>query len=245
MSFLKNKKAQLFTTGLSVISVILIIVLINFCAKKENDINRVSKSKPEGFTFLNIGENTRLSDDIRDQLRDKLGPDALEHRNTLNLALNYKGFLKKYFPRLYDLNKKLNSPVGERVEHNTVKLTYRYAREKNVPFDYVELIFSNITQKPLYFLIKIKKEGLDILDAVTQKYGRENRIDWAQKGGQSLYWEKNRSVFILSIIDDRYGRPEYQARIYYVPNLEALVFAEQQKAKHREAVIKRTGKTAF
>jgi hypothetical protein len=55
----------------------------------------------------------------------------------------------------------------------------------------------------------------------------------------------NRSVLILSISKDRYGHPEYHIRIYYVPNLEDLVFSEQQNMLHQQQKIKRTGKTAF
>ena len=245
MSFLKNKKVQIFAVILSVIVLIFVVVFINYCAKRENYVTRPSKNEPEGFTFLYIGENTRFSDEIRAQLRDKLGSDAIESWNTLDLTLNYRGFLKKYFPLLYELNEKLNSPVGERVEHNTIRLTYRYTRKKNVPFEYVELVFSNLTQKPLLFFIKIKKEGLDIIDTITKKYGKASTINWTNKGGKSLYWKKNRSVLILSISNDRHGHPKYQTRIYYVPSLEELVNSEQEKTKHHQEVIKKTGKIAF
>ncbi len=245
MSFLKHNKVQIFPLILSLIGLILIVVFINYCTKRENYTTHPSKSEPEGFTFLNIGENTRFSDDIRDQLRDKLGSDAIESWNTLDLTLNHKGFLKKYFPQLHELNEKLNSPVGERVEHNTIRLTYRYALKKNVPFDYVELVFSNLTKKPLLFFIKIEKEGLEILDTFTKKYGKANTINWTNKGGKSLYWKMNRSVLIFSISNDRHGHPEYQTRIYYVPSLEDLVNSEQEKTKHQQEVIKKTGKTAF
>lgn len=245
MFFLKNKKFQISAIILSFICLILVVVSVNYCKKKETQETHLSNKEPVGFAFLNIDENTKFSSDARKQLSDTLGPDAVERWTTLDLNVFYKGFLKKYFPGLSELNEKLNSPIGERVEHDTIQLTYRYARKKNAPFDFVKLVFSNLTQKPLFFLIKSKRAGSDILDALTKKYGEPKTIHWEDKNGRSFYWEKNRSILILSVSNDRYGNPEYQTTIYYVPSLEELVFAEQQKIKHRQEVIKKTGKTAF
>ena len=198
-----------------------------------------------GFSFLDLGENTAFSNEIRDKLRDQLGSDAIEKRTPLDLSLNYKGFLKEYLPSLYDLNRKLNSPIGERIEHNTIKLTYRYAQKKGVPFEYVELVFSNYTKKPLVFFIKSKKEGSGIVDVIAKKFGKPKTILWKKKTGKSLYWTKNRSVLIISIMYDRFGNPEYHTTIYYVPSMENLLLRERQEAKQREEEIKKTGKTAF
>lgn len=245
MFFIKNKQNQIITIISSFIGLILIIVFVSYFLKKETKETHLSNNEPKGFTFLDIGETTEISSDVREQLRDTLGPDAIETWNTLDLNLNYKGFLKKYFPELYELNQKLNSPIGERVEHNTIQLTYRYARKKNAPFDYVKLVFSNLTKKPLFFFIKSKRAESEILDTITKKYGRAETIHWDDKSGRSLYWEKNQSILIISISNDRYGHPEYQTAIYYVPSLEELVFTEQQKTKHQQEVIKKTGKSAF
>jgi hypothetical protein len=245
MFLFKNKKFQIISIILSFVGLILIVVIVSNFNKKETQETHLSNKDSKGFMFFKIGEKTKLSSDVRKQLRDTLGPDAIERWNTLDLNLNYKGFLKKYFPGLYELNERLNSPVGERVEHNTIQLTYRYARKKDAPFDYVNLVFSNLTKKPLFFFIKSKRAGSDILDAITEKYGEAKTIHWDDKSGRSLYWEKNRSILIISISDDRYGHPEYQTAIYYVPSLEELVFTEQQKTKHQQEVIKKTGKTAF
>ena len=164
MFLFKNKKNQFFTIISSIIGLILVIVFISYLLKKEAKETHLSNNEPKGFAFLNIGETTELSSNVREQLRDTLGPDAIETWNTLNLDLNYKGFLKKYFPELYELNQKLNSPIGGRVEHNTIQLTYHYARKKNTPFDYVKLVFSNLTKKPLFIFIKSNRAGSDIFD---------------------------------------------------------------------------------
>ena len=241
MSLLRNKKLQFFAAITSVIVFTIIVVLFKNSKKTEISETRPAEKGVAGFTFFDLGENSEFSSNIRDKLRDRLGSDAIEYWSTLDLATNYKGFLQNYFPELYALNKRLNSPVGERVEHNTIKLTYRYARRKNLPFDYVELIFSNYTKKPLLFYIKSKKEGLGVIDTLKKKYGEAKTVDWEKEEGRSLYWGKNRSVLILSISDDRYGKPVYYTMIYYVPNLEELLSIEQQEIKHKEEKIKKNG----
>ena len=245
MFSLKNKKFQIIATIVSFFALILIVVFVSYFGKKETQETHFSNKEPKGFTFLNIGENTKISSDVREQLKDTLGRGAVERWNTLDLNLNYKGFLKKHFPKLHKLSEKLNSPIGERVEHDTIQLTYRYARKKNAPFDYVKLVFSNLSKKPLFFFIKSKRAGSDILDTIIKKYGKAKTIHWDDKSGRSLYWEKNRSILIISISNDRYGHSEYQTAIYYAPSLEELVFTEQKKTKQLQEVIKKTGKTAF
>lgn len=245
MSLAKNKKIQISLLILSLIIVVLIVVFATCGKKSSNDAKYKPDKEPEGFTFLELGENTEFSDAVRDSLGKQLGSDAIEKRTPLDLSINYNGFLKRYLPSIYDLNQELNSSVGERIEHNIIKLTYRYARKKGVPFEYVELVFSSYTKKPLVFYIKAKKEGAGIVDVITKKYGEAQTINWEMEEGKSLLWTKNKSVLIISIKDDRFGDPEYYTTIYYVPSLENLLLRERQEAQLREEEIKKTGKTAF
>ena len=245
MSLAKNKKVQISLLALSFIILLLIVVFATCGKKSGNDEKYKTGNEPEGFTFLDLGENTEFSDAVRNNLGEQLGSDAIEKRTPLDLSINYKGFLKRYLPSIYDLNQELNSPVGERIEHNIIKLTYRYARKRGVPFEYVELVFSNYTKKPLVFHIKSKKEGAGIVDVITKKYGEAQAINWEMEEGKSLLWTKNKSVLIISIKDDRFGDPEYYTTIYYVPSLENLLLRERQEAQLREEEIKKTGKTAF
>ena len=161
MSVLKKKKIQI-SAGIFFVLGIIVAVVIIFTG---NDYTTgKSKSAPvlksqESFTFFDLGVDSELTDNIRDELRDKLGSDAIERRSPLDLTINYKGFIQQYFKELDELNKRLNFPPGERVEHNTIKLRYRYAQRKKVPFKYVELVFSGYTEKPLLFKISSRKEG--------------------------------------------------------------------------------------
>ena len=142
-------------------------------------------------------------------------------------------------------SKRLNFPPGERIEHNTVKLMYRYAAKKNVPFDYVELVFSNYTQAPILIKINFREDDAGIINTLESKYGQPQVVSWKEENGQSMYWIKNSDFLIVSQVPDQFGNPRYQIAIYFVKNMEQLIAAE--KKDHQKKSLKRTqsGKTAF
>lgn len=230
-------------------ALLIMILLIAFLGKSDKKTTASAihpkEKSPEGFTFFNLDKNTELTKEIRDALENQLGSDAVEKWGTLDIDTNYKGFLKKYFPELDELNQKLNYPPRERVEHNIIKLMYRYAKRKNAPFDYVELIFSNRSKTPLLFRIKLKKEGAIIIDTLKDKYGEPKTFDWVENPGKSVYWKKDREVLIVSIVEDRFGDPEFHIAIYFVGNIETLLDMEKKEIIRREEEIKKKGKTAF
>ena len=178
-------------------------------------------------------------------MKSKLGRDAIERRSILDLEINYRGFLKKYFPKIDALNQKLNSPLGERVEHNTVKLMYRYAQEKNVPFNLIELIFSDYTKTPVLFKINFKVDESNTVATLQEKYGLPQTIEWGEDNGKSLYWEKNGDVLVASRIPDRFGNIEHQIVIYFIGNLNQLVETEKKEREAQELQRAKTGKKAF
>jgi hypothetical protein len=184
-----------------------------------------------------------LSQKVRDDLDQRLGDAAIAHRGIMDLEINYDGFLKQYFSVLYELNRDLNSPPGERIEHNMVRLMYRYARKKNAPFDYVELVFSNYSQVPLLFRIDFKKDETNIVPTLKSKYGESRLIDWKANDGQSLYWEKNNDFLIVSLVPDQFGEPEYQIRFFFVNNLKALL--ESERAEKESGQRATSGEKAF
>ena len=247
MSVLKNKKVQI-SAGIFFVLGIIVAVVIIFAGNDYTTGNSKSAlvlKSQEGFTFFDLGVDSELADNMRGELRDKLGSDAIERRSPLDLTINYQGFIQQYFKELDQLNKRLNFPPGERVEHNIIKLMYRYAQRKKVPFKYVELVFSGYTKKPLLFKISSKKEGSLIIETIREKHGEPKTINWEQKEARSLYWEKDKSILVISISKDRYGDPEYHTVIYFTPNIEALLSKEEQVARQREEEIRKKGKTAF
>ena len=213
--------------------------------KKEPAENQAAQVPSDSFTFFDLGGQSALSKSVRNDLKQRLGRHAIEHRSIIDLDINFYGFLKKYFPSLYELNQNLNSPPGERIEHNTIKLMYRYARKENVPFDYVELVFSNYSQHPLLFRINFQKDEANIIETLKTKYGEPRLIDWKDENGQSMYWKKNNDVLIVSLVPDQFGNPEYQIRIYFVGNIKALLAAESAEKEKAGSQRAKSGKTAF
>jgi hypothetical protein len=122
---------------------------------------------------------------------------------------------------------------------------YRYARKKNLPFDYVELNFSNYTQLPLLFKINFKEDEANIIQTLKSKYGDPQLIDWKNKNGQSMYWQKHDDVLIVSLVPDQFGNPEYQIRIFFVENIRALLEKEETEKEKKELRRAKSGEKAF
>lgn len=225
---------------------ILFIVLVFSCSDQQEKALPQSTSKSdESFTFFDIGRTTTLTKSVRKSLNTKLGRDAIEYRSIIDLKINYPNFLQQQFPEIHELNQQLNYPPGERIEHNTVKLMYRYAQKENIPFDYVELVFSNYTQNPIVFRIHFKEDDSNIIETLKSKYGEPTSLDWNQENGQSIYWEKNQDYLIVSLVPDQFGQHEHQVVIYFAENLRALIDTERAEKQKREEERAKSGEKAF
>ncbi|MGD9976159.1 MAG: hypothetical protein AB7S77_24135, partial [Desulfatirhabdiaceae bacterium] len=178
-------------------------------------------------------------------LKNRLGSDSIAYRGTLDLVGTDSAFFQTHFNRLHALHVALNSPPGERVEHNIVKLTYRYSWRQDSPFKYVDLIFSNHTGLPLVFNILMTREGSGILDALIQKYGPPLDIVDDSSSEKIKYWEREQDILIVSIRTDRLGNLEYRVRIYFVNSLSMLLETEKEEARLREEKIRRAADRAF
>jgi len=233
------------TISFFVILFMLIFLSVSCGDKEETGLPRPAPEQSDSFTFFDIGKNTIISGNVRERLNKTLGDDAIERRNILDLEINYKGFLKEYFTDLDKLNKKLNSPLGERVEHNTVKLMYRYMQNKNVSFDYVEVVYSEYTRRPVLIKIHFKKDGLNTIETLKQKYGAPESINWGGETSKSLYWKKSNDLLILSYVPDQFGKPKFQIIIYFKNALEKLLKDEQEEKEKTRREQTKSGKTAF
>ena len=223
----------------------LILLSVSCGDKQETEPPRPAPELSDSFTFFDIGKNTIISGNVKKSLNKILGDDAIEPRNVIDLEINYEGFLKEYFADLDELNKKLNSPLGERVEHNTVKLVYRHMQNKNVSFDYVELIYSEYTRRPVLMKIHFKKDGLNTIETLKQKYGAPESINWGGETSKSLYWKKSNDLLILSFVPDHFGKPKCQIIIYFKNALEKLLKDEQKEKEKTRRERTKSGKTAF
>ncbi|MCK7512357.1 MAG: hypothetical protein MZV70_55505 [Desulfobacterales bacterium] len=63
----------------------------------------------------------------------KLGNDAVERRGIIDLESNYPGFLRGPPARAGRAQPPAEPPAGERVDHDVIRLMYRYARSKERP----------------------------------------------------------------------------------------------------------------
>lgn len=237
-----EKSRRSFRAVLWIIGILGILALA--CSEEKPD-SRAETDPIQGFTFFDLGANSKYSRSLRNSLGDKLGSDAISQKNTIDLSIHDKGFLEKWFPGLADLNRQLNWPAGQRVEHDTTKLMYRYARMKNTPFIYVELFFSDDTLKPLLFRIVAGPDGDAILETIRKKYGPPKEFQWEQKEGRTQYWEDGDTVFIVSSYKTRWDTPEYLFCIYYVDNLKEMLTAEKARREAEDARIRRAGESAF
>jgi hypothetical protein len=219
------------------------VLLLLSCSTDEQSPD-YSRSQTEGITFFDVGAETVFSDALRDRLRKNLGPDAIAYRSTIDLEFNAKGFLQRHFPILHDLNQRLNTPTGERVEHDTVKLMYRYAVKENLPFSYVELVFSNDSGKPLFIQVR-SRDLSDIIRTLEEKYGSPQAIDRPADEGRVFFWRDHRDVLLVSIIPTWRGDKEYRLVIYYVDNLEKLVAVEEKERRQKEEEKRRAGEKIF
>ncbi len=246
MALEKNRINRIQKLILLALLLILALLFVSACGEKKESAKKQTAQMPsDSFTFFDLGTQSTLSKSVRNDLNQRLGRDAIEHRSIIDLDINFYDFLKTYFPSLYELNQNLNFPAGERIEHNTVKLMYRYAQKKNIPFDYVELIFSNYSLHPLLFGINFQKDEANIIQTLKTKYGQPQLIDWKDKNGESMYWEKNNDLLIVSLVPDQFGNPEYQIRIYFVENIKELIATERAENEKIESQRAKSGKTAF
>jgi hypothetical protein len=208
---------------------ILVVAVLAGCGgeKQEPDAAGDTGNDTESFTFFDIGAASQYSDATRRSLERMLGNDAISHRNMIKLEIGDTGFLGRYFPELDDLNRQLNSRIGDRIDHHTVKLMYRYARKQDLPFDFVEMQFSDYSGHPLIIDIRFGEDRLGTVSRLEEKYGPPKQVEGEQEGGKTLFWRKNQDYLLVHMRPDQIGNIEHRIVIYYTENLRELIRAEK------------------
>ena len=248
-----NKEMLLVTRALNMgkhnrlmlLIVFFILACLNFSCSNESDKTPLQPKAVQGFAFFDLGANSHYSSAVRRRLDEKLGSVATSQQNVIDLKIYTSTFFKKHFPGLFELNRELNLPEGQRVEHNTTKLMYRYARLKELPFKDIMLYFSNDTGNPLFFKISAGSGGAAILETLKKKYGTPEQFQWENKEGSTLFWKDGKDFFIVSSTLDRLGDPEYLFCIYYVKNLEEMLAMEKTKKLSEQKKLREAGESAF
>jgi hypothetical protein len=228
--------------------VCLVIALFFLSCSPENDGADADAipQLPASFSFFDVDVNTPLSRELRNRLGGILGDAAISNQNTIDLSLNLESdFLESHFPRLDQLNRLLNSPPGERVEHNTTKITYRYPVKKDLPFSYVELLFSKYSRMPLIIRVLFQKDTLDIRTSLEEKYGSPVEVLWKQENGRSLSWKKNDDFLFYCYVPNQFGTPEYRVTIYFTHRIASLLEMEGKIKKQDRNSTVEPGKAIF
>jgi hypothetical protein len=234
-----------FRPAVALALAVLLQLAIGCSADREPDSGSPAAAGSETFTFFELGGHSRYSEAIRRRLRDQLGNEAIAQRSIVDLETNAPGFLSAHLPEIDALNRRLNDPPGERVDHEVVKLMYRYARQRNVPFDYVELVFSGFSQAPLFFHIRFKADEAGTVDALRRRHGEPRVIDWEAGAGQSLVWQQEDDVLVVSRVPDRLGEIGHRITFYFTANIKEMLQAEQEQREQKAIERRKTGKTAF
>jgi len=218
---------------------LLLCLLVPGCGDGALLPDSAAKSYPESFNFLDVGINTPYSKRLRKRLKNVLGDDSIQKNNIIDLNINKKTFLNDYFPAFQAINIKLNSPPRERVEHKSIKLMYRYAMGKGVAFNYVEFLFSEYTLEPLMIRVHFQQDYIGVSKMLKQNYGEPRKLSWDknQTHSESLYWEKNNDLLILSTVPDKIGRPTYQINIYFAERFKDLLETEAALKQAKENPI--------
>jgi hypothetical protein len=220
------------------------LCLVLACEDRAQAPEPPAPSGSESFTFFDIGRNSRFSESLRRALAQKLGNDAVERRSIIDLETNYRGFLAAHLPELEDIHRRLNHPPGERVDHEVIKLMYRYARQKNAPFDYVELLFDGQYRAPLVLRIRFKVDETGLVEALHVKHGTPLAMAWERENGRSLVWRKEQDVLMVSLVPDAFGGVDHHITIYFTQNLSRWVeFEEALKQEKSKRAL--PGRTAF
>jgi len=205
----------------------------------------IPENPTDSFTFFEIGPRTQLTKVVREQLEALLGNYGVETRTTIDLTLPGIDNFPDAFPRLQVLHQLLNYLPRQRVEHDTLQLTYRYARKKNVPFDLIRLVFSGRSLTPLFFRLYSKRDGAEFIEMIQRKYGPPQTIGPENGPARTLYWQKEDALLIISVAKNRIGFNEYHFGIYYLNNLTALTDAEKKAREQAEREKEKTGELAF
>lgn len=206
----------------------------------ENPATRPEATASGSFTFFNIGKNTRIAGQVKDDLEGLLGDAAVERRGIVNLEISRGALLQDYFPKLERMNRQLNSEIGLRVKHRVTRLMYRYAQQKGLPYELVEFIFSEQTAQPLLIRLHFKTGHVAALKALQEKYGPSRVIEWGREKASSQVWEKEGDYLFYSVIPVRGYAVEYRIDIYFTAAIEALIQTEKPKTGSQAA-----GKTGF
>ncbi|TWI75542.1 hypothetical protein LZ24_00589 [Desulfobotulus alkaliphilus] len=223
-----------------VLVIICIFFLMFFLNQKSVKLPRNAEQKSsESFTFFDVGENTVLTKAKLKDLRRILGQHRLENLTPVYLDFVHRGWLAKYFPDLEAFDIVFEKPrLRDPIASNTIKLHYRYAHQKNIPFRDIRFVFSRYTNKPLLLFLRLPGDGNIVINNLKNTHGMPQTIENVKIPGPGpvYFWERGEDLLVTSVLSDRYGKPETHIFIFYGKNAE--IFKQTIMEKYPEPDIK-------
>ncbi len=235
----------LFGSVLFLAAAVFCVGLLGCSDEKPAQDSSATSSEVRGFTFFELTSASRFSSELRSDLEKRLGSDGISRRSPLDLEIPPQDFVKTHFPRVHALNSRLNFSPRERIEHNITRLMYRYPEKKQLPFSFVELVFSNYNDKPLVFHTTAKEEGATVIQTLRDKYGKPSAAQWDDGNQKALFWRKPGELMVVYALRDRFGNPEYQVQLLFLENIEELVRTEEKEREASDREKKKAVRDAF
>jgi len=244
-----SQQRNLLFVLLAVGSLIVVIITVIALTSSQRDIQIAAPDESAlprgGFTFFNLDRTTVLNRGLRKTLSEMLGSDAIAHDTPIDLTVVNQRFLQTHLAILDTLNQRLNPAMGGRREHDTTRLTYHRAERHQMPFRYIELVFSNITGQPLYFIINPTDDFADSIATLTSKYGSPRLVKTENMAAPVRIWEQDGDLLVATTFPRRNGRMSQELRIYFVENLKQLVESEDRALRRQDNTTRQAGERAF
>lgn len=179
------------------------------------------KVENRSFTFFDVGESTVLTHEKRGQLKGILGPDRLEAWRPVRIDFISPEWLQKRFSQAGEMDEFLADPgYREFTGKKTIALTYRYPAQQDLPFTKIRFVFSGYEKTPLFVTMTAPGDGADILRGIAEKYGDPQMIEENGGFGPTRFWQKERDLFVVATIGDRYQKPETRILLFYGENAD-------------------------
>ncbi|MGE4518757.1 MAG: hypothetical protein AB7E04_04545 [Desulfobacteraceae bacterium] len=212
----KNVKIIILSAAAASLASIIIFFFMNrpeLNLPEQTDVNN-----QKGLTFENMGENFTFSSEKRKELEKKFGNDVLESWSPISFEDFSPEFLNEFLAEIHVFSKQLQDrELREKTGRNSIKIKYPYAQRTTKVYKDVHLIFSGLTKMPLIFRISAY-EHESFLASLEKKFSKPRVINYQDK--IYYFWEKDNSVMIGEIKQDRYTKPYLSIVIYYKENIK-------------------------
>ena len=114
-----------------------------------------------------------------------------------------------------------------------------------MPFRQIELVFSNKTGRPLYFIIKPTEDFSDSIATLTSKYGAPREVAAEDRALPVRIWERGGDYLVATSFRRRNGRLSQDLRIYFMDSLKQLTASEEQARRSQDRSTRKAGERAF